>query len=134
MDLIKLFKRKDNTMFYTDSLEALIGLRHLLNDNSESLSRITIDDYRVRMDKVGSAMESVNMLINRFLNNWVNDDDGICKLFEAIKQYVEYYIRLCSNSAPGNFKMNSKYIIDSIATVSIAIDSKIKFIRENKIK
>ena len=128
MKLFKLFKTKYNSMFYGDTVEVLSGIKQTLNDCLGILSKTSLDDYNVNFQLCGDSFERVTGIINRFLSTWESDEYNVCSSLKSIKDYVEYYTRLCDSSSPSNYNMNKKYMVDSIKTVSLTIDSKLRYL------
>lgn len=120
-------------MFYSDSLEVLIGLKQSLNDCSDILSRSTLDDYAERFKTCMTGFITMVDIIDRFVENWETDEEKIRSCLTTAKDYIDYYIRLCKTSSENNYKRNMKYMLDSIETVSLVMASKITFIKNTKL-
>ena len=131
MKFFKLFKPKYNNMFYGDALEVLLGIKQSLNDCSNILSKTSLDDYHNNFMTCGDAFEKVVDIIDSFLNSWKSDEYNVCNMLKTIKEYIEYYIRLCDSSSPSNYNMNKKYMIESIETVSATINAKLKYVTKS---
>lgn len=121
-------------MFYSDSLEVFKGVDKSLKECSGVLSNVSLDDFRDKLNICKGAFFTVNSLIDTFLNNWEKDNDKIYSTLDSIKNYIEYYERLCKTSTELNYKPNAKYIVDSINTLSLVINMKIKCIEKDKFK
>lgn len=120
-------------MFYSDSLEVLIGLKQSLKDCSDILSRSTPDNYTERFKTCMVGFITITDIIDRFVENWKTDEEKICSCLTTAKDYINYYIRLCKTSSENNYKCNMKYMLDSIETVSLVMASKITFIKNTKL-
>ena len=123
MGLIDFFRR-NRFMFYEDSIEVLIGIKKTLGECVETLSAPSLDNYRDKLGTSRNAFLTANSIIDDFIKNWVTDDDKICSTL---------HIRLCSNSSDLNFKGNIAYMLDSIETVLLVLNSKISYIRKEKL-
>ena len=128
MKLFKLFKTKYNSMFYGDTVEVLSGIRQTLNDCSGILSKTSLDNYSNNFQLCGDSFEHVVEIIDSFLSSWESDEYNVCNTLKSIKEYIEYYIRLCDSSSPSNYNINRKYMIESIETVSLTIGSKLRYL------
>lgn len=133
MHLSNIFKH-DETVFYIDSLEVLIGLKKSLKDCYHILQSSTIDNYNEVFDICASTFDKISEIIDDFIKNWEKDEDKICSTLNSSKDYIEYYIRLCDSSTEKNYKANMKYMIDSIDTILLVFDSKINYINNEKLK
>jgi hypothetical protein len=132
MGLIDFFRR-NRFMFYEDSIEVLIGIKKTLGECVATLSAPSLDNYRDKLGASRNAFLTANGIIDDFIRNWVTDDDKICSTLHSAKDYINYYIRLCSNSSDLNFKGNIAYMLDSIETVSLVLNSKISYISKEKL-
>ena len=114
-------------IFLCESIEILLNMKNSLTEKSEYISVISLDDYMNKMSAVGDGLEKMVDKIDEFLDRWDNEDQyQVCSTIEAMKNYLFYYIRLCDCSSPCNFKVNSMYIEDSIKTILIVINSRLK--------
>ena len=116
-------------IFLCESMEMLLNMRNSLTEKSEYISVISLDDYMNKMSAVGDSLEKMVDKIDEFLDRWEDGEYQICSTIEAMKNYLFYYIRLCDCSSPCNFKVNSTYIEDSIKTILIVINTKLKKIK-----
>ena len=123
------FKRK-NMEFYTDSLEFMLRLKETLNDCLRVLEKSTLNDYSERFKSCADAMDGMIDTIDKFTENWNSDKDKVYDTIQVGKDYIKYYARLCKASTDGNFKHNATYMVDSINTLTLVLDSKIKVLRE----
>ena len=116
--------------FYTEAVGLLLYVCEIIKEKSYYIKNITINDYYVKLENTGDCLERTLKCINNFNQDRKYDEDSIYMLLATIKDYFDYYIRLCDNSSPSNYHYNSKYISDSMFTVYTTIHSKLKHINK----
>ena len=116
--------------FYTEAVGLLLYVCEIIKEKSDYIKNITINDYYVKLENTGDCLERTLKCLNNFNQDRKYDEDSIYMLLATIKDYFDYYIRLCDNSSPSNYHYNSKYISDSMFTVYTTIHSKLKHINK----
>ena len=116
--------------FYTEAVGLLLYVCEIIKEKSDYIKNITINDYYVKLENTGDCLERTLKCLNNFNQDRKYDEDSIYMLLASIKDYFDYYIRLCDNSSPSNYHYNSKYISDSMFTVYTTIHSKLKHINK----
>lgn len=119
-----------NEEFYSDALEVLTSTKQSLGECSIGLSKTTLDNYKDNFKTFGNAFGVIITIIDKFIENWKEDDYKICSTLKSIRNYLEYYVRLCESSIENNYNMNRAYMIESINTVSLAIGFKLNFLKK----
>ena len=116
--------------FYTEAVGLLLYVCEIIKEKSDYIKNITINDYYVKLESTGDCLERTLKCLNNFNQDRKYDEDSIYMLLATIKDYFDYYIRLCDNSSPSNYHYNSKYISDSMFTVYTTIHSKLRHINK----
>ena len=120
---------------YTDAIVLLTHVSETTREKSEYLKTVCLTTYGDKFALVADSLERTLNSIERFNHEKKYDEDGLFGLFSQIKDYFEYYIRLCDNSTPSNYVQNAKYISESMYTVFSVVSSKLRHISDkfNKI-
>jgi hypothetical protein len=129
MKLLNFFK-KDNFMFYSDSLEILINSKRILEECRTILSK---SNSNTDIEKLIAPLKLITDSIDNFLNNWKSDGDKICSTLATANDYIKYYSKLCKRINENNYKEIARYVIDSIDTVLLVLASKINYINKEKL-
>ena len=116
--------------FYTEAVGLLLYVCEIIKEKSDYIKNITINDYYVKLENTSECLERTLKCLNSFNQDRKYDEDSIYLLLASIKDYFDYYIRLCDNSSPSNYHYNSKYISDSMFTVYTTIHSKLRHINK----
>ena len=111
--------------FYTDALGLLTYLCEIVKEKSEYIKNMSVNDYYEKFSITADCLERTVNCINNFNHENKYDEDSIYPLLRTIKDYFDYYIRLCDNSSPSNYHCNSKYISESMFTIYTTINSKL---------
>ena len=127
MKLFNIFKTKRSGAFYADTLDVLLSIKQTLKECSYVLSNSTEDDFSDNFKICGDSFEGIVETINKFLTGWGHDEYNVCNTLKTIREYIEYYGRLCDISSVENFNINRRYMIDSINTVLMSINAKLKY-------
>ena len=118
--------------FYLDSLEFISSIIIFCESVADELRLLEEKDYLDRFKEVSEAIKRTGERITDFTNKWKTDDDGICSSLKIIKEYYSYYCVTLQNSSPRIFHRDARYIVDSIKTSKLALECKLKLVK-NKI-
>ena len=118
--------------FYIDSIVLISALINFCNSTVVELGLLTESNYGHGFKNICDTINRTVERINSFVQKWENDSDGICGTLKTIKEYYTYYCITLGSSSPELFICDVKYITDSVKTSKLALEYKLKKIK-NKI-
>lgn len=120
--------------FYIEAYEILSHLIQFSKNTIIELHSLSIDNYRDKFNDIVGSLTSAEKRITKFVDKWNDDEEKICNALKAIEQYYSYYCTSLANSGPSAFSKDSRYVIDSLNTTKLALDVKLKKVKEHKVK
>lgn len=122
----------NDKQFYAESYEFLNHLIQFSKNMIIELQALSINNYRDKFNDVVGSLTSAGKRISKFVDRWNDDEEKICNSLKTIEQYYSFYCTSLANSGPSEFSKDSRYVIDSLNTTKIALDVKLKKVKEHK--
>ena len=118
--------------FYSEALDFLYNLKSSFEDKREYLSSTNFENYVYKFKGLATSFKAISKNIDDFSERWKGTEDNVCNMISTLKNYVEYYTRLCETSTNFNYETNSNYIKDSMSTIILVVETKLKFLVKNE--
>ena len=119
-----------NKSFCLDSFEFLSSIVSFCDSIIGELKSLSEETYKDVFKETSESLKRTSKRIYDFIDKWESDDEQICRTLKSINEYYKYYCDTIERSTPALFKIDAKYISDSLNTSKLALNYRLTRIKE----